>query len=96
MTRFLVDHRHDAEECPASNEGMAKGLSDHMEPESAARQDVALLAECVVPGEHHLIAIVEAEDEARVASFFQPFNQVGTVSITQVKTCRNVAEDLAD
>jgi hypothetical protein len=50
----------------------------------------------VVPGEHHLIAIVEAENEGRVAAFFEPFGRVGTVSITQVKTCHDVVEDLSD
>jgi Protein of unknown function (DUF3303) len=96
MPRFLVDHRHDAERCPSGNREMAQGLSDHMEPENAAKHDVTLLAESVVPGEHHLIAIVEAESEGKVAAFFEPFGQVGTVSITQVKTCHDVVEDLSD
>lgn len=96
MPRFLVDHRHDAEQCPAGNKEMAQGLSDHMEPENAAKHDVALLAESVIPGEHHLIAIVEAENEGKVAAFFAPFDQVGTVTITQAKTCHDVVEDRCD
>src|SRR5918997_1728366 len=56
MPLYLVEHQHSAETCPTSNPEMVQGLAQHMKPESAARNQVELLGECVIPGEHHLIA----------------------------------------
>jgi hypothetical protein len=96
MPRYLVEHQHSAETCPTSNPEMVQGLAQHMKPESAAQNQVELLGECVIPGEHHLIAIVEADSEDNVSSYFAPFEQVGPVSVREVKTCDMVAEQGAD
>jgi hypothetical protein len=96
MARYLVEHKHRAADCPTADPEAVRSLADHMEPESAARHGLTLVGECVIPGEHHLIAIIETDSPEKVAGYFTPFLQVGSVHIRPVKTCRNVADEGAD
>jgi len=96
MSRFLVEHRHRAETCPAGNPTMANALAGHLSPANGSKHGVDILADCVLPGEHILYAVVESESEDRVRDFFIPFRQAGSVSIKAVTTCATVAAQAHD
>ena len=96
MQRYLIEHRHAAESCPAGNREMAQMLAGHLRPENGAQHGVTILADCVHPGEHIMNVIVESDDETKVEQFFAPFRMAGTVAIKPVVTCEIVAANAHD
>jgi hypothetical protein len=96
MPLFLMQHEHRDETCPASNAQMAQGLAGHIAPENAGRFGVRVLSDCVLPGEHKLLMVMEAERPDQVASFATPFMQAGSVKIQPVINCEVVAERASD
>jgi hypothetical protein len=96
MQRYLIEHRHTAEKCPAGNPEMAAMLAGHLGPENGAQQGVTILADCVHPGEHIMNVIVESDDDAKVEQFFAPFRMAGSVEVKPVITCEIVAANAHD
>jgi hypothetical protein len=96
MSLFFIQHQHRDDTCPASNADMARGLAGHISPENAAKFGVKVHADCVLPGEHTLYLVVEAEDPEKVATFITPFLNVGSVSIKPAITCEVVAARASD
>lgn len=92
MPRFLLEHRHTDETCPARDPAMAKGLADHIK--SASSQfGVTVLSDAIFPGEHTLHLVVEADSLGKVDTFMTPFRNVGPVTIKPVITCETVLFD---
>ena len=51
---------------------------------------IQILGEAVVKGEHTFYMIVQAPDEASVATFMRPFARVGTAEVYPASTCAKV------
>ena len=96
MQRYLIEHRHTAETCPAGNAEMAGMLAGHLRPENGAEHGVVILADCVHPGEHIMNVIVESDDGEKVEQFFAPFRMAGSVEIKPVVTCEIIAANAHD
>src|SRR5260370_14343163 len=90
MALFVVNHRHEADRCPATNAELGAMLRNHLSRPNVRQQGVEIRGEAVVQGEHSLYLIVESSDEQRVREFLQPFAQAGTVEIHPASTCARV------
>lgn len=96
MSLFMVEHRHTAENCPSSNAEMATALAGHVSPANATKFGVKVLSDCVLPGEHTLYLVVEADSPDQVANFATPFMNIGPTTIRPVITCEIVASQARD
>lgn len=90
MSLFVVQHRHDAERCPAKDPQKAPMLLKHLAPGNAKSYDLNIQAEAVINNAHTLYMIVEAKDRESVQRFMQPFAMAGSVEILPASTCEDV------
>ena len=90
MSLYVVQHRHDADHCPAGNREMAPMLLKHLSPANAATYGLTIHGEAVVNGAHTLYMIVEAPEQENVSRFMQPFAQAGSVEILPANVCEVV------
>jgi DMSO/TMAO reductase YedYZ molybdopterin-dependent catalytic subunit len=87
---FIVRHQHDAHRCPAADPYVGAGLLNYLSRPNVRRLGVQIQGEAVVRGEHTMYLIVDAEDEARVREFMQPFQAAGSVDVYPASTCARV------
>lgn len=92
MARFVVQHKHPAESCPAGHPEMGPMLLTHISPPNAASAGVTVLGDAVIDGEHTFYLILEAQDMEKITQFMAPFAQAGTVEIWPANTCEQVVE----
>jgi len=92
MPRFVVQHRHQPENCPARDEQMGPMLIDHLSPANASKYGIIIQAEAVIDGAHTLYMILEAPDQTNVRQFMEPFARAGTVEVLPASTCEAVVE----
>jgi DMSO/TMAO reductase YedYZ molybdopterin-dependent catalytic subunit len=90
MALFVVNHRHEADRCPATDPELGAMLLNYLSRPNVRQQGVEIRGEAVVQGEHSLFLIVESSDEQRLREFLQPFAQAGTVDIHPASTCARV------
>ena len=90
MSLFIVRHQHDAERCPARDPFAGSSLLNHLSRGNARQQGVHIQGEAVVDGEHSLFLIVEAPDQSRVHSFFEPLGAAGRLNVHPASTCARV------
>ena len=90
MSLFVVQHRHDAEHCPAQNRQMAPMLLKHLSPTNAAEYGLTIHGEAVVNGGHSLYLIVDAPSAENVNRFMQPFAIAGSVEVLAASACEIV------
>jgi DMSO/TMAO reductase YedYZ molybdopterin-dependent catalytic subunit len=90
MPLFVVRHQHTAETCPARDPAMGAMLLNHMSRPNVARHGVVVKGEAVVRGAHSLFFIAEAEDEAGLQTFLEPFRMAGEVEVMAASTCAGV------
>ena len=90
MALFIVRHQHDPERCPAADPFLGANLLNYLSRPNVRRQGVEIRGEAVVQGEHTMFMIVEADDEAAVHRFMEPFAQAGTVDVYPASTCARV------
>ena len=90
MALFVVRHQHDAESCPARDPFAGASLLNHLSRPNVRQHGVRIQGEAVVRGEHTVYFIVEADDEARLTAFMQPFRQAGRVDVYPASTCAGV------
>ncbi len=90
MSVFVVEHAHTSQTCPAGNPQLAGGLLQIVAPKNAAKRGVAIRAEAVANGQHHLYLIVEAANADTVRSYFAPFGQFGSLTVTAASPCEEV------
>lgn len=90
MALFLVRHQHDEGRCPAKDPDGGAALLNHLSRPNMRRQEVEVLGEAVVQGEHTLYLILQAERSDRVREFMQPFEAAGSVDIFPASTCARV------
>ncbi len=92
MSLYFVRHQHDAETCPAKNPEMGQMLVQHVSKSNARKFGVDLIGDAVLDGQHTFVMILEAEDQAYIEQFMQPFAMAGSVEIMPASTCETVAE----
>jgi hypothetical protein len=90
VSLFVVEHRHDAEHCPATDALMAPMLLKHLSPENAKAQGISIRGEAVVDNAHELVLILDAPNRETVDRFMQPFAQAGSVEILPASACEAV------
>ena len=93
MPLFLIDHHHTPETCPTRNPDMVRALRAHVTPENAEQQGVKLLADWACEPEHHVVFVVETDEQEKAERFAAPFAHVGTVKVTMGMTCEQVAKE---
>jgi DMSO/TMAO reductase YedYZ molybdopterin-dependent catalytic subunit len=90
MALFIVRHHHGADQCPAADPYVGAGLLNYLSRPNVRKLGVQIQGEAVVRGEHTMYLIVDADDEARVREFMQPFQAAGSVDIYPASTCARV------
>ncbi len=90
MSLFVVQHRHEADRCPARDPRMAHVLLNHLSPQNTKNYGLTIRAEAVVKNAHTLFMIVDGPDRESVNRFMQPFAQAGTVEILPASPCEDV------
>jgi hypothetical protein len=90
MSLFVVQHRHEADRCPARDPRMAQMLLKHLSPQNSESYGLTIRAEAVVNNAHTLFMIVDGPDRESVHRFMQPFAQAGTVEILSASPCEVV------
>jgi DMSO/TMAO reductase YedYZ molybdopterin-dependent catalytic subunit len=90
MALFIVRHQHAADQCPAADPYVGAGLLNYLSRPNVRKLGVRIQGEAVVRGEHTMYLIVDADDEARVREFMQPFQDAGSVAIYPASTCAGV------
>ncbi len=90
MAIYFFAHQHTEETCPTQNREMMLQLAQHTTQDTAAKFDVRIHGEAVLPGEHRLMMILEAENSDKVRTYIQPFAMVGSVEVTPALTCEQV------
>jgi hypothetical protein len=89
---YVARHQHPADRCPAKDPAAGKMLLDHLGPASAQQHAVTIHGEAVLDGQHTLYLIAEADDQARLEAFLQPFAMAGTVEIWPASHCAAIVE----
>jgi hypothetical protein len=92
MGLFVARHRHAAETCPGRDPTQGKMLLDHLGATNAQEHGVMIHGEAVLDGEHTLYLIAEAEDQARLEQFLQPFAMAGSLEIWPASHCAAIVE----
>jgi uncharacterized protein with GYD domain len=92
MSLYFVHHQHAAETCPAKNPEMGQMLVQHVSKSNARKFGVDLIGDAVLDGQHTFIMILEAEDQAYIEQFMQPFAMAGSVEIVPASSCETVVE----
>jgi hypothetical protein len=92
MSLYFVRHQHSAEHCPAKDPEMGSMLLQHLSPTQAKQFGIHIHGDAVLDGAHTLVLILEAENQASVETYLQPFQQAGTVEIFPASPCELVVE----
>ena len=90
MPLYFVEHKHTIETCPTQQPQMMAMLGKHVSQPNAATYGIRILADVVHPGEHRMNMVLEADSQAPVEKFMEPFSMVGSVEVKQVSTCEQV------
>jgi len=90
MPFFIVQHRHEPNNCPARNPELGQMLLKHLA--SANDYKVEIKSEGVIDGSHRLILFIESETRENAENFMAPFKQFGEVEISQASLCESVVE----
>lgn len=90
MALFIVRHQHASDRCPAADPYAGAGLLNYLSRPNVRKHGVQIHGEAVVRGEHTMYLIVEADDEAQLRAFMQPFQSAGTLDIYAASTCARV------
>jgi hypothetical protein len=92
MALFVIQHKHNAEKCPAGHPEMGPMLLKHVSPQNAQQFGVTVQGEAVLDGQHTFYLILSAADESNVREFMGPFAQAGSVEIWPASSCEQVVE----
>ncbi|MCS6908583.1 MAG: DUF3303 family protein [Anaerolineales bacterium] len=92
MTLYFVRHQHAPDQCPAKDPQMGSMLLQHLSSEQANRFGIHVHGDAVLDGAHTLVLILEADSQAKVEEYLQPFKQVGLVEVFPASPCERVIE----
>jgi hypothetical protein len=90
MPLYLAEHQHSAETCPTKNRDMMLMLGQHVSQENADKFGIKIHSDVVLPGQHHMLMVLEADSQEPVDEYMQPFAMVGSVDVKEVHTCEQV------
>ncbi|MEN3039854.1 MAG: sulfite oxidase [Candidatus Kryptonium sp.] len=90
MPFFIVQHKHEADNCPARNPELAQMLLKHLA--LAKDYKIEIRSEGVVDGSHRLFLFIESDERENVENFMKPFTQFGEVEILNASPCESVVE----
>lgn len=90
MPLYLAEHQHSAETCPTKNRDMMLMLGQHVTQETADKFGIKIHSDVVLPGQHHLMMVLEADAPEPVNDYMKPFSMVGSVDVKEVHTCEQV------
>jgi hypothetical protein len=88
MPLFVTEHTHPADRCPAKDPQMAAGLLAIIQ--NASKAGIKIQGDAVTNGHHHLYVIAEAPSEEAVRTYFAPFGQMGTLTVSPASHCEEV------
>jgi len=88
MPLFVAEHTHPAERCPARNPQMAAGLLALLK--NAGNAGISIHGDAVANHQHHLYVIADAPSEDAVRTYFAPFGQMGTLTVSPASHCEQV------
>ena len=92
MSLYYVKHQHNPETCPAKDPDMGAMLLSHLSPRNAGKYGITIFGDAVLNGQHTLIMIVDAAEQAKVEEFMSPFRQAGPVEVVAASNCEAVVE----
>ena len=92
MSLYFVRHQHAPETCPAKDPVSGNMLLTHISPQNARQFGVSVQADAVLDGQHTFVLILEADTQAQIEDFMQPFMQAGPVEIWPASLCETVVE----
>jgi len=87
---FIIRHQHSPDSCPAQDPLLGASLLNHLSRPNVRKFGVRIQGEAVVQGAHTMYLIVEADDEALLREFMQPFEAAGSLDIYPASTCVRV------
>jgi len=90
MPLFVTEHTHPAEHCPAKNPQMAAGLLAIIQ--NAGKAGIRIHGDAVTDHQHHLYVIAEAPNEEAIRTYFAPFGQMGTLTVSRASHCEEVVK----
>ena len=90
MALYVVQHKHDAETCPAGHPQMGPMLLKHITQDNASNFGIKVHGDAVLNGQHTFYLILEAGGDEKVKEFMTPFSQMGTVEIWPSNSCGRV------
>jgi hypothetical protein len=88
---FVAQHRHPAEDCPASP-AMAALLLSRISAATAARYGVTIQAEALIGGEHLLLLVVQAPSREAVERFLAFLPAPGDLRVLPASTAEEAVE----
>ena len=92
MSLYFVRHQHSDITCPARNPEMGGKLLQHISKPNARKLGVEVRGDAVLDGQHTFVLILEAENQAVIEAFMQPFMQAGSVEISPASECEVVVD----
>ncbi len=93
MALYLVEHHHTAENCPRNNPEIVRQLSEYVTDANASKLGVKIVADWTCEPEHTVLLILDTDSPEKAREFARPFLQVGTVTVKEGRTCREVAQE---
>ncbi len=88
MPLFVAEHVHPADRCPARNPQMAQGLLAIIH--GAGQAGITIHGDAVTSHLHHLYLIADAPNEEAVRTYFAPFGQMGSLTVSPASHCEEV------
>ena len=88
MSMFVAEHTHAADHCPARNPQHAAGLLAIIK--NAGSAGIKIHGDAVTRQKHHLYIIADAPSEEAVRTYFAPFAQMGTLTVSPASHCEEV------
>lgn len=92
MSLYFVHRQHDAATYPAQDTAAGNLLLEHISPINALKYGVKLKSDAVFDGQHTFVLILEADQQAKIDKFMEPFKQAGSVEIHPASLCETVIE----
>lgn len=92
MTMFVARHQHAPDQCPAKDPAAGQMLLKHLDAGNARANGITIHSEAVLDGQHTMYLIAEADDQARLEAFLQPFAMAGSVEIWAASHCAAIVE----
>lgn len=92
MALFVARHQLPPNQCPAKDPAAGQMLLSHLAPANAQANGITIHSEAVLDGAHTMYLGAEADDQARLEQFLQPFAMAGSVEVWPASHCAAIVE----